>query len=86
MSAGKQLKIKTGVCNRVVKELQAYEREYAQQEQKIQKMRDDGADGFDIRKQEEVLAETHMMLPDCRGRLQRSADDLENLLVRRAII
>ena len=40
-----------GVCKRMVKEVQAYEKEVITNEAKIQKMRDEGRDPYDIRKQ-----------------------------------
>ena len=41
---------------------------------------DDSKDEYDVRKQEEVLAETVAMIPDTRGRLERGHEDLEELL------
>ena len=51
-----------------------------QQEAKVAKMKAEEKDEYDIRKQEEVLAETVMMIPDTRGRLERGVVDLEELL------
>lgn len=45
-------------------------------------MKEDGGDEYDIRKQEEVLAETVMMIPDTRSRLERGVEDLAEMLVR----
>lgn len=39
----------------MVKEVASYETEAKENEAKVQKMRDDGKDPYDIRKQEEVL-------------------------------
>ena len=61
-----------------------YGKEQTEQEAKIAAMReDDSKDEYDVRKQEEVLAETVAMIPDTRGRLERGHEDLEELLVRR---
>ena len=61
-----------------------YGKEQTEQEAKIAAMReDDSKDDYDVRKQEEVLAETVAMIPDTRGRLERGHEDLEELLVRR---
>lgn len=37
----------------------------------------------DIRKQEEVLQESYMMIPESQGRLERAMEDLSNTLVRK---
>jgi hypothetical protein len=36
----------------------------------------------DIRKQEEVLQESYMMVPDSKKRLETAIDDLANIMVR----
>lgn len=61
-----------------------YEGEKGQQEAKIAKMKEDGVDEYDVRKQEEVLAETVMMIPERRLALESASDDLKDLLVRQA--
>lgn len=38
----------------MVKEVASYEKEAKENEARVQKMRDDGKDAYDIRKQEEV--------------------------------
>lgn len=42
------------IQNRMVKEVASYEKEAKDNEDKVQKMRDEGKDAYDIRKQEEV--------------------------------
>ena len=61
-----------------------YEGEQTQQEAKIAKMKEEGVDEYDVRKQEEVLAETVMMIPERRTALESASQDLTDLLVRRA--
>mmetsp|Transcript_31327 Transcript_31327/g.99946 ORF Transcript_31327/g.99946 Transcript_31327/m.99946 type:complete len:83 (+) Transcript_31327:422-670(+) len=41
-------------------------------------MREDGADGSDIKQQENVEAESAMMIPDCRQRLETALTDLQS--------
>jgi len=43
-------------------------------------MRDDGKDPYDIKKQEEVLAESHMMIPDSKNRLEAAVETLDGLV------
>ncbi|PSN42453.1 Tubulin-specific chaperone A [Blattella germanica] len=76
----KALKIKTGVVKRVAKEKVMYEKEAEEQRQRIQKYKDQGKDEHDIKKQEEVLQESLMMVPDCQRRLVKAYDELKLLL------
>lgn len=62
------------------KDLEYYVKEHAAQVLKIDKMRADDKDEYDIKKQEEVLVETEMMLPDCQMRLKEAAQDVEGFI------
>lgn len=64
----RQLKIKTGVVKRIAKEKVVYEKETELQRNRIQKYKDEGKDEHNIRKQEEILQEALMMVPDCQRR------------------
>jgi tubulin-specific chaperone A len=77
----KKLKIQIGVCKRMKKEVASYEAEVLTNEAKVQKMRDEGKDVYDIRKQEEVLQESYMMVPDSKARYEASIAELSNILV-----
>lgn len=72
----KHLRIQTGVVKRIIKEKQMYEKEVEQTENRIQKMKDEGRDEYDVRKMGEVLAESKMMGPDCLKRLTTAVEDL----------
>ncbi|KAG7205073.1 hypothetical protein KM043_005451 [Ampulex compressa] len=74
------LKIKTGVVKRLAKEKLAYEKEAAQQRDRIQKLKEQDKDGYDIKKQEEVLQESLMMIPDCQRRLIKAFKELKQIL------
>ncbi|XP_043262057.1 tubulin-specific chaperone A [Colletes gigas] len=74
------LKIKTGVVKRLAKEKVTYEKEAAQQRERIQKLKDQDKDGYDIKKQEEVLQESLMMVPDCQRRLVKAFAELKGIL------
>ncbi|KAE8901829.1 hypothetical protein PF005_g13034 [Phytophthora fragariae] len=76
----RQFKIKVGTLRRVKKDLEYYAKEHTAQQQKIDKMRADGRDEHNIRKQEEVLVETETMLPDCQSRLKEAATDVSNFI------
>ncbi|XP_053612078.1 tubulin-specific chaperone A [Plodia interpunctella] len=76
----RQIKIKTGVVKRIAKEKVVYEKEAELQKNRIQKLKDEGQDEHNIRKQEEVLQESLMMVPDCQRRLVKAFADLKNTL------
>lgn len=76
----RQMKIKTGVVKRLAKEKLSYEKETIQQEERIEKMKADGKDEYDIRKQEEVLDECKVMIPDSLKRLNVAHEELTKLL------
>lgn len=65
---------------RIAKEKVVYEKEAEQQKNRIQKLKDEGQDEHNIRKQEEVLQESLMMVPDCQRRLVKAFTDLKNTL------
>ncbi|XP_063368148.1 tubulin-specific chaperone A [Cydia amplana] len=76
----RQIKIKTGVVKRIAKEKVVYEKEAEQQKNRVQKIKDEGQNEHNIRKQEEVLQECLMMVPDCQRRLAKAFADLKNTL------
>ncbi|GLT58972.1 hypothetical protein SLA2020_344880 [Shorea laevis] len=80
MATIRNLKIKTATCKRIVKELQSYEKEVEREAAKTADMKEKGADPYDLKQQENVLAESRMMIPDCRKRLEASLADLKGTL------
>jgi tubulin-specific chaperone A len=64
----RQITIKTGVVKRLTKEKIVYEREAENQRNRIEKLKADNGEEHMIRKQEEVLQESLMMVPDCQRR------------------
>jgi tubulin-specific chaperone A len=58
-----------------------YQKEYEKQQDRIAKLVQDNADVHDIRKQNEVLDETTMMIPDCKKRLAKAFKELQDMLV-----
>ncbi|KAI8047959.1 tubulin binding cofactor A [Gilbertella persicaria] len=75
-----QLKIKTNVVKRIYKEHLGYAKEAEMQQKRIDKLIAENADEADIKKQKEVLAETHQMIPDVKKRLANAYQDLQNQL------
>lgn len=76
----KVLRIKTGVVKRLAKEKVMYEKEADWERARIQTFKDKGKDEHDIRKQEEVLQESLMMIPDCQRKLFKAFEELKNIL------
>lgn len=74
------IKIKTGVVKRLGKEKNYYEKESVQEKAKADKMKADGRDEYEVRKQEEVYAESKMMIPDCVKKLGAAWDELNILM------
>ncbi|XP_011797508.1 PREDICTED: tubulin-specific chaperone A-like [Colobus angolensis palliatus] len=67
----RQIKIKTGVVKRLVKEKVMYEKEAKQQEEKIEKMRAEDGENYDIKKQ----------ILDCEKDLEETEEYKEARLV-----
>lgn len=76
----RQLTIKTGVVKRLSKEKTVYEKEVITQRNRIDKLKTEGADDHVLRKQEEVLQESMMMVPDCQRRLAKAFDELSEMI------
>lgn len=75
-TATKKLQIQLGIVKRMQKEVASYEKEVTVNEAKVQKMREDGKDSYDIKKFEEVLQESYMMIPDSKNRLDKATEEL----------
>ncbi|KAG8060734.1 hypothetical protein GUJ93_ZPchr0002g23799 [Zizania palustris] len=80
MATLRNLKIKTSTCKRIVKELRSYEKEVEKEAAKTAGMKEKGADPYDLKQQENVLAESRMMVPDCHKRLETALADLKATL------
>ncbi|VDO07131.1 unnamed protein product [Rodentolepis nana] len=73
----RQLKIKSNVVKRIAKDKEKYEEEYTTLQQKHDAMKASGAEDIAIKKSNELLEETKMMISDCCSRLTKAYDDLE---------
>lgn len=76
----RKIKIQTGVVRRIAKEKIMYEKEAIAMAEKIKKMEAAGDDEYVIKKQNECLAESQQMGPDCQKRLQQAIATLSSLL------
>lgn len=64
----RQLTIKTGVVKRLTKEKSVYEKEVLTERKRFDKFKAEGADDHVLKKQEEVIQECLMMIPDTKRR------------------
>ena len=67
---------------RLVKEMNMYKKEVDAQQARIDKLKAEGADAADIKKQAEVLEESANMIPDTHKRLEAAQHELQELVVR----
>uniref|UniRef100_W8BH23 Tubulin-specific chaperone A n=1 Tax=Ceratitis capitata TaxID=7213 RepID=W8BH23_CERCA len=76
----RQLTIKTGVVKRLTKEKTVCEKEVVTEQNRLERFKGEGADEHVLRKQEEVISECLMMLPDTLRRLKKELEVLEKFL------
>ena len=73
-----KLKVKINVVKRYKKELNHYIKEKESSQEKLDMMQLNNKDLYDIKKQEEILAENHNMVIIIRNRLILAKKDLED--------
>ena len=61
---------------RMLKEVAYYQKEVLENEATLATMKQENQDPYDIKKFEEVLGESHMMIPDSQRRLDQTLRDL----------
>jgi tubulin-specific chaperone A len=64
----RQIFIKTGVVRRYAKEKVSYEKEAENEQKRIERFQRENRDEHDIKKQQEVIQENLMMIPECQRR------------------
>lgn len=64
----RQITIKTGVVKRLTKEKTVCEKEIDQQKVRMERLKAEGKDEHVMKKEEEILQETLMMVPDAHRR------------------
>jgi len=71
---------RNAVRKRLVKESAYYKKETKENEQQLQKMKDEQKDPYDIKKFEEVVGESQMMIPESISRRDKALDDLREFV------
>ncbi|KAI0685079.1 tubulin binding cofactor A [Cytidiella melzeri] len=77
----RQLKIKSGATKRLFKEHKSYVLEEEQQKIKLEKLKADGAEEWDVKNAQKMLEESGKMVNDTSAKLGVSVQDLRALLV-----
>jgi len=80
MDTIKKLKILLNSLKRLKKEVNYYNKELNENNIKLNKMKEENKDKYDIKKQQEIVDETNMMIPDATKRLQNKINDFENFM------
>eukprot|EP00879_Flechtneria_rotunda_P005458 GHRR01005751.1.p2 GENE.GHRR01005751.1~~GHRR01005751.1.p2 ORF type:complete len:115 (+),score=28.30 GHRR01005751.1:567-911(+) len=76
----KTLKIKISTLKRIYKEYAYYQKETDKEQARVESMKAAAADPYDLRQAESVLAESAMMVPETRQRLESALSDLQTFL------
>jgi tubulin-specific chaperone A len=80
MDNNAKLKILLNSLKRLKKEAIYYNKELIDNENKLYNMIREKKDKYDIKKQEEILDETKLMIPNAKKRLQNKIDEFENFV------
>ena len=67
-----------------MKEVAYYEKEVLENEAKLEEMKAKNQDKYDIKKFQEVLDESYMMIPDSKSRLAKVLEEMEGFLAAHA--
>jgi tubulin-specific chaperone A len=78
----KPLKIKLGVCKRMIKEVEYYKKEVKENEEIISRLIHEGIEDLQLKQPRKCLEESYAMVPESSARLQTSMDELYIYLVR----
>ena len=76
----KKLRIQTGVVKRCGKEKLSYRKEADQQKEKLEKMKTEGREDIEIKKMNECVQESLMMIPDCHRKLEKAVGEMKKLI------
>ena len=80
MDNNTKLKIIMNSLKRLKKENIYYNKELIANENKLNNMKKEDRDEYDIKKQQEITDETKLMIPNARKRLEDKVNDFENFI------
>ena len=79
VNISRQLRIKTGIVRRLTKDVVSYQAEADIQQVRLEKMKEEERDEYDIKKMGQVVQESLMMIPHCLRKLKIATEDLKNV-------
>ena len=79
VNISRQLRIKTGIVKRLTKDVVSYQAEADIQQVRLEKMKEEERDEYDIKKMGQVVQESLMMIPHCLRKLKIANEDLKQL-------
>ena len=77
----RQIKIKTGVVKRNMKDHTSYKKEEGKLQEKLAQWILDGKDEHDVKALQQQVTETSETLATCKPRIEAAIDDLEQCLI-----
>ena len=80
MEFNRKLKIQIGIIKRLMGDIKYYQEEVKENKAHVEFMKVNGESPYDIRKQEEVLSESYMMIPESRNRLEAGLQTFKSLV------
>ncbi|CUM65316.1 uncharacterized protein PRCAT00002951001 [Priceomyces carsonii] len=75
-----QLQIKVNALKRLIKEKKFYDQEVGEHEQYVNKLKSNGADEYELKKQIQVLEESKRMIPEINKKIHEHRKALEKFL------
>lgn len=76
----RDLKIKSGAVKRTTKEYIYYFKELDTEKARLEKMKSEGKDEYDLKQQENVVAESGIMIPETKKSLEQVLKALQDCL------
>ena len=80
MECNRKLKIHIGIIKRLMGDVKYYEEEVKENKKHVEFMKVNGECPYDIRKQEEVLSESYMMVPESKNRLEAALQTFKGII------
>ncbi|WPK25479.1 hypothetical protein PUMCH_002796 [Australozyma saopauloensis] len=74
--APSKLEIKVKALQRLLREKEYYEKELKEQEQELENMKQSSRDEYEIKKQDELVAEAKRMLPELDSKIKQHKAEL----------
>lgn len=79
-NTARTIKIKTGVLKRSIKDYTYYREEAKKLEERVDKLKEEGADEADVQKQTQVMQESVDMLPSWKTKIESALEDLKSII------